>query len=120
MSYPKACFGAAVAALVAEGAVKQRLRSAFENHLAELEDTDLPTSVRASFGRLNEALHAVGPMGRQTCLHATVQKMSSAEASGYAELIVSIYTDLIAAGDRAEPLKVVETSSSQHLISAQS
>ncbi len=119
MSHPRTCFGAAVAALVAEGAVKKRLRRAFENHLADIEDTELPTSVRESFTELNKALHTVGPIGRQNCLSATVQKMSSAEASRYAELIVAIYIDLIAAGDRVEPLKVVESDDSQPLMRAQ-
>ena len=121
MSHPKACFEAAVSALVAEGAVKRRLRRAFEEHLLEVEDADLPISVRENFCRLNKALHTVGPIGRQSCLRATVQKMSSAEASRYAELIVDIYIDLIAAGDRAEPLKVVESANSdQPYMTAQS
>lgn len=121
MSHPKSRFEAAVAELVAEGAIKQRLRRAYEGYLEDLEDADLPTSVRESFCRLNKALHKVSPMGQQSCLRATVQKMSSAEASRYAGLIVDIYIDLIASGARAEPLKVVEsTNAHQAYMTAQS
>lgn len=110
MSHPRANFEAAIAALVADGAVKSRLRRAFEDHLEELEDADLPSCVRDSFSELHQALHRIGPIGQQNCLRATVQKMSSAEAAKYAHQIVGIYIDLIAASDRAEPLKVVEKS----------
>jgi hypothetical protein len=47
-------------------------------------------------------------MGKQTCVRATVQKMSPAEAAHHAETIVKIYAELMAHGEQNEPLKVVD------------
>lgn len=113
MLHPRTCFEAAVTILVADGPVKKRLSLAYESHLAELNDTDLPRGIRDSFCRLSGLLHRVGPIGPQSSVKATIQKMSETEAAHCAQLILNIYVELIANAERIEPLKVVESAPEQ-------
>jgi hypothetical protein len=112
MTHPRACFEAAVTELIADGTIKRRLKRAFENHLEGVQEADLPTELRDSFSQLNTALHRVKPMGEQSCIRSTVQKMSPAEATSHARTITRMYFELTVLGDRAEPLKVVESAPS--------
>lgn len=104
-------FEAAVHFLVSDGPVKQRLTQAYSEHLESLEDHELPVSVRNAVSDLHEALHRVAPMGKETRVKASVQKMSAAEATQHAEAIVRIYSAILTQVDRPEPLKVVESDS---------
>jgi hypothetical protein len=110
MVHARTRFESAVTALVAEGSIKTRLHRAFETHLSRLEDAELPAELRQSFNDLNSALRRVRPVGRQSEIGATVQKMSSTEAARHAEAILRIYCALAAEPERAEPLKVVEAA----------
>ena len=49
----------------------------------------------------------IAPVGNETRIRASVQKMSPAEASGHAFTIVKLYVELSSTLERAEPLKVV-------------
>lgn len=109
MTYYVERFEAAVHFLVNDGPVKQRLDKAYSDYLESLQDQELPVSVRNSVSELHAAMHRVKPMGKESCVKASVQKMSAAEAAGHAEAIVRIYVELLTQGDQAEPLKVVET-----------
>jgi hypothetical protein len=100
-------FAAAVHALIAEGPVKQRLASAYTEHLADLPDTDLPPAVQQEFRALQVALTRVPPVGTESRVRASVQKMSPAEAAGHAAAILRLYVALLGHVERAEPLKVV-------------
>lgn len=100
---------AAVNFLVSDGPVKQRLTRAYTDHIEALEDQGLPVSVRNALSDLHTALNRVAPMGQESRVKASVQKMSAAEAAHHAETIVRIYSALLTQGHRAEPLKVVET-----------
>lgn len=108
MTQVRAAFEAAVEVLVADGPIKTRLCRAFESHLEPLEGVELPASVTDAYRELQTALHRVGPVGRQTCVYATVQKMSSCEAASHAARILSIYTELLEQNERTGPLKIVE------------
>jgi hypothetical protein len=99
-------FHAAVRALLGEGPVKQRLAKAYSDHLEDLQGLELPLTDNGTFAELHAALHRVAPVGKETCVKASVQKMSSSEAQGHAETIVRLYAELVAR--RGEPLKVVE------------
>ena len=107
MPYLAERFEAAVSALVGEGSVKDRLATAYSEHLDDLESGELPKAMRISFEDLQTALHAVKPTGREPCVQATIRKMSTLQAGGHAKTIVSLYADLVCHGERAELLKVV-------------
>lgn len=110
MSHLTKRFEAALHALVTEGPIKQRLSKAYSDHLEDLQEADLPAGLRGTFHDLNEALHRVAPMGKETRIKASVQKMSFLEAGAHASTIVKLYTQLLRHGDRAEPLKVVKAA----------
>jgi hypothetical protein len=100
-------FAAAVQALIADGPIKQRLTSACAEHLADIAEADLPPALREEFAGLQAAVSRVEPVGIESRVRASVQKMSASEAVGHAATIVKLYAELLAGLDRAEPLKVV-------------
>ena len=51
----------------------------------------------------------VSPVGNETRVRASVQKMSAVEAGGHAATIVKLYVELVNGLERAEPLKVVSS-----------
>lgn len=106
-----ACFEAAVHVLVAAGPVKKRLIRAYREHLEGLQDAELPQRLAEPFARLHGAMHRVEPMGTSACrVHASVQKMSEHEAGQHAASILELYGEILSMGQRAEPLKVVESA----------
>ena len=66
MPYLAERFESAVSALVGEGSVKDRLVTAYIEHLDDLESGELPQDMRISFEGLQTALHAVTPTGRDS------------------------------------------------------
>jgi len=110
MSYLAERFQAAVSVLVGDGSIKERLAVAYVENLDDLEDTEFPADLRDAFDGLQAALHAERPVGREPCVRATVRKMSSLEAKGHAGTIVLLYAALVRHGERAEPLRVVDSS----------
>jgi hypothetical protein len=105
-------FAEAVRTLVGDGPLKQRLIRAFGEHLGDLDHADLPAHVRRDFTDLQEALQRRAPVGRESRVQATVQKMSPTEAGAHAGTIVQLYIALLGQLERAEPLKVVTSPSS--------
>jgi uncharacterized protein (UPF0147 family) len=106
-------FEAAINALVGDGPVKQRLTRAYSDFLEPLQDHELPVNIRNAVSDLHAALHRVSPMGQETCVKASVQKMSVLEATRHAQSIVRVYAQLLTLTERAEPLKVVENQDAQ-------
>jgi hypothetical protein len=102
-------FTEAVLVLVGDGAIKQRLLHAFADHLADLDEAELPVGVRREFAELHAALNRINPVGNETRVHASVKKMSSSEAAHHAGTIVRLCAALLGQAERAEPLKVVAT-----------
>lgn len=100
-------FAAAVEALISDGPVKQRLTNAYSEHLADVTEADLPPALRQEFLALQAAVNRVEPVGIESRVRASVQKMSATEAVGHAATILKLYTELLTGLDRAEPLKVV-------------
>ena len=100
-------FSEAVHVLIGDGPVKQRLASAYALHLADLADAEFPIALRREFGELQAAMTRVVPVGKETRVRASVQKMSPDEAAGHAATIVKLYVELTNGVERAEPLKVV-------------
>jgi hypothetical protein len=105
-------FAAAVHTLIGEGPIKARLSEAFEAYLADVAEAELPPTIRDDFGDLKATLSRVAPVGNEGRVRASVQKMSPPEAGGHAATIVKLYVELLGQTERAEPLKVVNTSKS--------
>lgn len=108
MKHIQVSFQAAVESLVGEGPVKARLGRAFENHLVGLDEAELPPGVRDEFARLHKALHQIKPVGPQSRVSATIQKMSTADAARHAVAIFSMHLSLEGRKPRTEPLRVTE------------
>jgi hypothetical protein len=102
-------FAEAVNVLIGDGPVKQRLASAYALHLADLVDAEFPVALRRELAELQAAITRVAPVGNETRVRASVQKMSPDEAAGHAATIVKLYVELMSGVERAEPLKVVVT-----------
>jgi hypothetical protein len=103
-------FAQAVTALVGDGPVKQRLCSAFTEHLGDIDQAALPPGLRRDFEELAAALNRVAPVGSESRVRASVQKMSAAEAGSHAGVVVRLYAALLLGQtERAEPLKVVSS-----------
>jgi hypothetical protein len=100
-------FGEAVQTLVGDGTVKVRLAAAFSQHLSDLAEAELPAGLRREFVDLQAAMTRIAPVGSETRVRASVQKMSPDEAAGHAAAIVKLYVELMNSVERAEPLKVV-------------
>jgi hypothetical protein len=100
-------FAEAVRTLIGDGPIKQRLASAYAAHLKDLADEELPAGLRRDFGDLQAALSRIAPVGNESRVRASVQKMSPDEAATYAATIVRLYVELTNSLERAEPLKIV-------------
>ncbi len=101
-------FAEAVRTLIGDGPVKVRLVQAYA-HLADLADGEFPAGLRRDFADLQVALSRVAPVGSESRVRASVQKMSPDQAGGHAATIVKLYVELLNSLERAEPLKVVST-----------
>lgn len=88
-------FTAAMTALTGDGHIKQRLITVFDEHLGELEVSDLPLTVRESFADLRFSVTQVEPLNGEGPIRASVRKMSIAEASRCAQRLVSLYADIV-------------------------
>ena len=107
MSYLTKRFEAAVSVLVADGPIKQRLTTAYSEHLDDLESSEFPIKLRPVIIKLHAALHSVKPIGREPCVKATIRKMSSKEAGNHARTIFSLFSTLFHQDQRSAPLRVV-------------
>ncbi len=107
MSHITDRFADAVRILVGDGPIKQRLGHAYAEHLEGLDEADLPVALRGELLNLTAALNRVAPVGKETRVRASIQKMSPDEAGRYAETILKLYVGLAGPLERAEPLKVV-------------
>ena len=92
-------FYAAVSAVAGHGDIKQRLISAFEEHLAIIEDDELPRAIRQDFIALRNLMTGVEPLNGEGRIRATVRKMSIFEADNCARKMLDIYTDLVRLGE---------------------
>jgi hypothetical protein len=95
-------FYAAVMALVAHDDIKQRLISAFEGHLADIGEEELPLALRQDFIALKNAMSCVEPLNGEGKIRATVRKMSVYEADRCAGMMLDLYADLVRLGDELQ------------------
>ncbi|NLG77451.1 MAG: hypothetical protein GX535_14560 [Xanthomonadaceae bacterium] len=83
-------FFAATAMLASAGPIKQRLAEAYRQHLAPLEEDDLPKEIREEFSSVASSMQCVRPMRGESAVQATVRKMSEMEAGRLATRIVNM------------------------------
>jgi hypothetical protein len=83
-------FFAATALLVSAGPIKHRLQEAYRQHLAGVDQDQLPKEIREEFSSLTSGMCCVRPLRGETALQATVRKMSDAEAGLKATQIVNM------------------------------
>jgi len=108
MSHQVDRFFAAISVLVAHGPIKQRLIKAYEQHLEEIEEDDLPVAVQGSFVALRRAMHRVSPSNGEGPICASVRKMSKIQADDCARSIIEMYGGVVGqTGDTLAPLPLV-------------
>jgi hypothetical protein len=109
MPYHVDNFFTAVSVLAGHGHIKQRLISAYEDHLEIIDEDDLPVPVRQSFADLKHLMHRVTPANGEGPICASVRKMSVDEANQCAQIMVDIYGDMIRHNDSGQttlPLQI--------------
>jgi hypothetical protein len=100
-------FYAAVRCLAGDGPIKQRLQSAYIDHLEMLPEDEVPEGIRARFELLTQAMHSTRPLGGESPVAASVRKMSAAEAARHATAIVAMFSELVRVKATGERLRVV-------------
>lgn len=96
-------FHAALIVLAGHGHVKQRLIKAFQDHLADIHEDELPVAIKQSFADLRQEMHRVLPLNGESSVCASVRKMSFAEAGDCAGRIVTLYGEIARQDDNLQP-----------------
>ena len=102
MSYHVDHFFAAVSVLAGHGHIKQRLMKAYEDHLTEISEDELPVAAKQAFADLKHQMYRVTPLKGESPISASVRKMSVGEASECAASIVTVYGEIVRFGDGAQ------------------
>jgi len=95
-------FHAALIVLAGHGHVKQRLIKAFEEHLADIHEDELPITMKQSFADLRLEMQQVTPLNGEGAICASVRKMSLKEASDCAGRIVTLFGEFARQNDDAQ------------------
>ena len=85
-------FQDATLSLARSGALKDRLNEAYQNHLARVDESDLPKELRDDFRSFSQRLTREPPLLRgEDPVKATIRKMSNSEAEAAATSIVRMF-----------------------------
>lgn len=88
-------FRDAALSLARSGSIKDRLTDAYRNHLAFVDESELPIELVEPFRAVNQALNRERPLLRgEDTFRATVRKMSSLEADQVASCVVRLYGEM--------------------------
>ena len=88
-------FQGATLSLARSGALKERLTEAYRNHLACIDETELPRELRDDFRSFSHALTRERPLLRgEDAFRATIRKMSNGEAEEAATSVVKMFCAL--------------------------
>jgi hypothetical protein len=102
MSYHVDHFFAAVSVLAGHGHIKQRLMKAYEDHLSEINEDELPIAAKQAFADLKHQMYRVTPLKGESPISASVRKMSVREASECAASVVTVYGEIVHYRDGAQ------------------
>ena len=102
MSYHVDHFFAAVSVLAGHGHIKQRLMKAYEDHLTEISEDELPIAAKQAFADLKHSIYRVTPLKGESPISASVRKMSVGEASECAASVVTVYGEIVRYRDGAQ------------------
>jgi hypothetical protein len=112
-------FDGAVRVLVGGGPVKQRLIEAWRDHLASLQERDIPDVLRPRLEALRAAMYAARATGGMTAPEVSVRKMSEQEAAEHAVRVVEMYGQLAALdGDAGAQRRLRVVASPSHATEA--
>ena len=92
-------FYAAVSILAGDGHIKQRLIKAFQDNLADVDEDELPVSIKEPFSDLRQKLNSVSPHNGESPVCASVRKMSATEASICAAELVTLFGEVLQHAD---------------------
>jgi hypothetical protein len=84
-------FHAAALDLARSGTVKERLQRAYRQHLADLDENQLPPELRAEFASLVRTLTREKPMRGEDALAATIRKLSNSDSDKIAGTLVELF-----------------------------
>jgi hypothetical protein len=88
-------FQGATLSLTRSGTLKDRLNDAYHNHLAGIDEKDLPKELREDFRSFNHRLSREPPLLRgEDPVRATIRKMSNGEAEDAAASVVRMFSAL--------------------------
>jgi hypothetical protein len=84
----------ATLSLARSAPIKERLMDAFRNHLALIQEEELPSELREEFRTLGHEVTRERPLRGEDALRATVRKLSCDEAEAIAYRVVHLFVDL--------------------------
>lgn len=87
-------FQAALTVLAGHGHIKQRLIKAYEEHLDDIDEDELPIAMKQAFADLRLSMHRVTPLKGESQVCASVRKMSPEDASECASQVVALFGEL--------------------------
>jgi len=87
-------FREALTVLAGHGHIKQRLIKAYEEHLNDIDEDELPIAMKQAYADLRQSMHQVTPLNGESPVCASVRKMSPEDASECASHVVAIFGEL--------------------------
>ena len=88
-------FRGAALSLARSGSIKNRLTDAYRNHLAFVDESELPGELVEEFRAVSHALNRQLPLLRgEDAFRATVRKMSNTEADDVASCVVRLFGEI--------------------------
>jgi hypothetical protein len=101
---------AATVLLARSGPIKDRLTTAYREHLSGLDENELPRDVRDDFSKLCRTMQRERPLSRgEDAVRATVRKMSNDEADQLATTVVRMFCAVSRSWTNAAVLRTVMT-----------
>ena len=95
-------FYAALAVLAGHGHIKQRLITAYEEHLVGIDEDEIPIAIKQAYADLRQSMHRCSPHNGESPVCASVRKMSVEEASECASMVVALYSEIARSRDDAD------------------
>jgi hypothetical protein len=88
-------FRGAALSLARSGSIKDRLTDAYRNHLAFVDESELPGELVEEFRAVSYALNRQRPLLRgEDAFRATVRKMSNTDANDVASCVVRLFGEI--------------------------